>query len=787
MNTVIFFICAFITAAVLFMTNRIAGGHGMSGRLKRMIPLILSVVLVLISMLAYFKVVDPGHYQEAYTFMSLVSAVSCFVSYLDTERFRKEQKFFIKALTVTALLELTLFNLPSYYAITGNYPVKEIPCSDIKTESGGELTDGAIYLQCGEEFKGEIENINIPVSSVYVDLRYTDPRIQTVRFCIDAKDSTRSAEYRNDVARNEAVRNIENSKYIRCDLSGKVSDIRLRMSPSEGENICFTKIIINKPVPFSIQYIRFVLLLILSVFIYSTVSGGVLSESFDSQSNLCSKAAFIMTVLFLTAAFIIVDYRMTEGTWYGCFHAEHGNQVTEELVEAFKKGHVYLDRETEDFLYEIENPYDDTQRNEAGGQGYAWDHVFYKNHYYSYYGIAPVLLLFLPYNLITGYYCSNEFAILVFGFTAICGITLMYLSFIRKWFSGISSGIVIACLFIIQLSSGIWYSLGRTDFYEISLAAGLAFMSWAVFFFIESGVPEGKISLLKTALSSLFFSLAVLSRPTLAVYCICAALFLMSAARRVSEPHRADKLHGYLSRESVKYLLCAMGPMVILGLMQMIYNYLRFESPFDFGIQYSLTINDFTNSEFHIKFCAVALYNYLFNPPVFQMEYPFVRTDFQYMHSSGYFYADTFNTLNTSGLFTLVPLTWFYLASRRAMRQFGTRKQKIKTLLKIAVPCLAAPLIIIMSVWESGYAVRYTGDFSVEIILGAFVMMFLILKSTSNGTIKKLITYMVCFSLVWVIYAEGIQIVNQAFRYYGGVYTFPEIAYSVKSIVSFWY
>ena len=69
--------------------------------------------------------------------------------------------------------------------------------------------------------------------------------------------------------------------------------------------------------------------------------------------------------------------------------------MTQELVDAFEAGQVSLLREAEQPLLELENPYDWSQRLESGVD-YAWDHLLYEGKYYSYYGIAPVVTLFLP-------------------------------------------------------------------------------------------------------------------------------------------------------------------------------------------------------------------------------------------------------------------------------------------------------------------------------------------------------------------------------------------------------
>ncbi|MBR3536705.1 MAG: hypothetical protein IKN85_12840 [Oscillospiraceae bacterium] len=783
MNTVLFFISIIVSTAVFYLSYKNVSEKN-TDRFKRLLPPVLSIVPILLTILGSSNVIEPGQFSDAWAFSAFACALSSFVSFADSEKFGREQKFLLKIIAVAALLELSVFNIPSYRTWVGNYPEKEVNCSDFELRENGYLDDGAVFIERNEEFSGIISDINIPVCTVFADIAFYDEKIQHVEISLDTKDETQSQEFRNDMVKSTLVRDRYGSQFLQCDLSGKVSQVRFRLNFDYGEHVSLRKIVFNKPIPFNIQYLRFIIITVISLFIYSLTCGGVLSEKFSDRQYFCNTAALFITAGCFAVSFMIVDYHMTESTWNDQFHLEKGNQVTEELVEAFKKGHVYLDRDVEEFLTEIDNPYDENQRNEAGGS-YAWDHVLYKDHYYSYYGIAPVILLFLPYNLITGYYCPDELGILIFSFMAFTGISMLFMSIIRNRFSELPAGIVIACLFILQLSSGIWYSIGRPDFYEIAIAAGLAFISWGIYFLFESGLLFGeKISLKKTALASFFLAAAVLCRPTLAVYCISAAILMMLAVPAAAgKKSKSDKL---FNASSVKYILCAFGPMCLLGFGQMAYNYARFDSPFDFGIQYSLTINDFTRSEFHTKFSAIAIYNYLFNPPVFLTEYPFVKTSFQHLHRTGYFYVDVLNTLNTSGLFMLVPLTWFYIFARRAMRCFPTRRQKILNLAKIVIPCLICPFIIIASVWESGYAVRYMGDFSLEVIMGAYILMFLILRTTKNQTIKKMISSFVCFSVIWVIYVEGVQIVNQAFRYQEYIFSFPEIAYDVESLISFW-
>ena len=88
--------------------------------------------------------------------------------------------------------------------------------------------------------------------------------------------------------------------------------------------------------------------------------------------------------------------------------------MTQELVDAFENKQVHLLEEPSAELNALENPYDKNARDSSDAY-VLWDHVYYNHHYYSYYGIAPVVLLFLPYHLITGYYFSSTVAVLLFS------------------------------------------------------------------------------------------------------------------------------------------------------------------------------------------------------------------------------------------------------------------------------------------------------------------------------------------------------------------------------------
>ena len=48
------------------------------------------------------------------------------------------------------------------------------------------------------------------------------------------------------------------------------------------------------------------------------------------------------------------------------------------------------------------------------------------------------------------------------------------------------------------------------------------------------------------------------------------------------------------------------------------------------------------------------------------------------------------------------------------------------------------PLIIIASIWESGYAVRYIADFAWEMLFGALCILFFLYDKYKNEIVRKL-------------------------------------------------
>lgn len=742
---------------------------------------ILTVLLMILGIADLFDIVNFMQYEGAFVLIGFTAFIEYTVCCVCQLKSLRTVRFFGKFLLAVTLLELTVFQFPSYNILTGEQPQKTLNPADAVIESGECKADnsaGTVTMKGKEEVILTFNDINQPVNTFYFETKYgidTDH----IKVTIDAADSTHS-DYRYDIISSDIIKGRKNSQYISCQLSGNVDKIRVKFSGYNTSDVMqISAIKLNEVIPFEVLPIRIGLLLFLGTFAYAIIFSSVLRKPYEKTRKLCGIVVAAMTAVLVFVAVNMVTLKFEDDELRNELKLTTGNQITQELVDAFENKQIHLTDTPDQQLLDLENPYDWSQRNSSGAIA-KWDHVLHDGKYYSYYGIAPVVLFYLPYHLIKGYYCSTSLSIAFFSAMGIIFLSLTYMAFIRRFCKKTSAGCVLAGYTILLSSCGIWYNVGRTLFYEISISSGFMFVAIGAYFFISSNIfGGGKISAVKTALSSLFLGLAVLCRPTLAVYCIAAAIFFIFAIPRSGVSVDENGLAVISRKKRIIYALCAAIPMLALGIIQMYYNYARFGSPMDFGIKYSLTINDFTNSQYHTEFVLIGILNYLFAMPSITADYPFITTPFSKMGVSGYYFSDIGNT---SGIIFLAFPVLAYLLGRRALKWLPDNKSRLKAAARILLPCVIMPIVIICSVWESGYAVRYTADFSWQMVIGALAILFFLYQKSENEMKKDLARKFMAVSMIAAVVINGIQIFNFTFTQTD----FPDICDKLNQMIAFW-
>ncbi len=690
----------------------------------RFLILSLAIIVYFLTLGAlgfYNEVIGAYHYMAFFTASALVLGFSFAIKRTSHNIFR----VIFKAFMVSVFLEILIFNFNSFKINLNDYTDAVKVSKVVFNNFDGEKWQ----TDSNDEAIIEILGIDERIGTLYLDA--SSENSKKIRVNIDFSDET-TREYRYNIASGEIVNDCEESFFIPINASGKVGNLKIKIKPYEGDVITINELRFNKVIPFYFSFSRILFILGVAFLKYLFIDSKRYSKTFKENERLCVLSARWLTIFLIVAAFLIIIVQRDDlfSNIFDDFKTEEGNQITKELVDSFEDGRLDILEEVPEELKNLDNPYDDSQRK---GIYYLWDHLYYDGNYYSYYGIAPVIILCLPFHLITGYYFPSIWCTFIFGAIGIFFLYKLYMEYIKEFFYDIKISFAIMGLITLQLISGVWFCFATGNFYEIAQASGFAFVTSGGYFMLISGViGKRKINLFYLSLSAVLLALGVLSRPTLAVYCICALIFIFAGImkkRRGLMSEGKNRIGFYIS-----YLAAAFLPFILIGGLQMIYNYLRFGNIMDFGIQYSLTINDFTNTEFHSHFAGIGFYNYLFAIPNISPSFPFISSHVETFNPNGYYFVAT----NTAiGLFIMAPICFSYFYSKKAYAVSKSENRKLYFVIISAV-CVIAPLVIIASVWESGYGIRYKTDFAWQFLIGAFTIAFIIYKNCENENIKKI-------------------------------------------------
>lgn len=728
----------------------------------------ITAVLVLTAVSELFF--DFGTFNGAFSIMGIVAAVEFLLHFYLKKTRSRTMAFMGKVLALSFVLEMTLFQFPSYRLLSGGYEPVTLSLADAECENClYDSSVGGVAVKGWDEVSLSYHDLDYKIGTVHVDVRFDDNVTKQVNFYADITEET-GYYYRINVIEAKLIDQCPQSLDTMVQLAGKSDSARFRFSGVfEGDSCVIEGIELNRPIPFDVMPIRIILIVVLATFVYACIYSSFMKKKVCENKYFCRVSAAWITIMAICCGIILVLQQIPKGEFLDRFKLTYGDQITEELVTAFEKGHFYLDTEPTEELLAMENPYDDGTRF-YDDIVFLWDHAFYEGKYYSYYGIAP-LLLFVPYHLITGYFFPTDVAVMIFSSVGVLLLSLVYSEIIRKWFSRITTGTYISGLVIILAACGIWCSVGRPLFYELSISAGFMCFTAAAYAFIKSGIfDKGSAKLSKVAVSSLFMGLSVMCRPTLAVYAICGCLAYIL---NIGKQRKKGKSN------AVPYLACAFLPIMALGLFQMYYNYARFGSILEFGIKYSLTINDFTHTEFHMHNMFIGLYNFLLAPPAFIPDYPFVSTPFSYLGNNSYYFKDE-GTL--SGILFLALPIFGYFLSGNALKRISDKKLRFRAAVIIGLTCVIMPVVVVCSAWESGYSARYMADFSWQIIIGAYCVLFYLYTHSENHSKKRLFNILMGLCGVYTLVVAGIE----SFVFSFPQYDYPKYANILDRLLAFY-
>ncbi|MBF0481009.1 MAG: hypothetical protein HQK81_03615 [Desulfovibrionaceae bacterium] len=293
------------------------------------------------------------------------------------------------------------------------------------------------------------------------------------------------------------------------------------------------------------------------------------------------------------------------------------------LSEAFLAGRTYFEERPPEELKTLKDPYDPAQRNPRieGSAAYLHDASYYNGKYYIYFGPVPSLVLGAPFKLITGLDFNEYLLPAVFcALTYLAGM-LIIVRLRRALAPNASNLAVFAACLAYGLCGTQLFMLRRPSVYEASIAAGVFFTLAAILTLLPVvlSVTTFRKKLAGLVLGSVFLALAVGSRQSYLLSIPPVALLLWVALGEKRRPAQ-----GKPGRFAMAAAFVLPGAALIGCLL--IYNYVRFDSPFSTGHEYQLTSLKADSYEFlSPRFVPANLYLNLFFPLRLEADFPYFQ------------------------------------------------------------------------------------------------------------------------------------------------------------------
>lgn len=377
-----------------------------------------------------------------------------------------------------------------------------------------------------------------------------------------------------------------------------------------------------------------------------------------------------------------------------------------QLYDAFTHGRTWLDLDVDPKLAALENPYDTSVRA-AEKVDYFWDRAYYKGHYYSYFGPAPLLTAYLPVKLLTGKlplpvlaaYISAVLAALAV-FTAF-GTLMRYYKLQASLFTTlITQGALLFAALIPLLQVSV-------TFYYLPYLSAYLWLALFISTMYKAALTESCVRRrLLLAAAGISVVLLVLSRPLCVLFVV---LFFADPAFRLFKMYRSNL------RVLAKDFIAIAVPVALGAVAVCTYNYVRFENIFEFGQFLQLTVTDISQNEqvLSVKRFMGMLWAFYLEPLGVAAAFPF----YSLVHNAAPGVGNYIYTAPHAGLLSFI----FYWGLALAIAEF---RQKNRNLAWLTAACIALSLVMSYFAFNNaGILIRYICDSTVPLGLTAGLLI----------------------------------------------------------------
>jgi hypothetical protein len=369
-------------------------------------------------------------------------------------------------------------------------------------------------------------------------------------------------------------------------------------------------------------------------------------------------------------------------------------------AEGFRHGHLNMEVTPSAALLALPDPYDPV----ANAPYRIHDLTLWQGKYFLYFGVAPVLLVFLPFRLLTGHYVTEPAVVAFFTSLGLLIAARLLHDMRRRWFPGTRPALFLALVAVLGFGSPALFLDQMPQFYQVPISCAFAFGMAGLFCIARVLASAGRPTSPWLLASGVCMGLTLASRPN---YLLAMPLLLLPAWWCV----RAE---GGWSAGWARWKVpaaTAFGPVAGVGLALLGYNFLRFGNPFEFGMRYQLAGQSFVNftplaAHYFPSHFSIYVWKQLWWLPYF----PFVESEPE----------------SPFGVMRYLPVVWLGVAAFWWLRLPKGEDRAGLLALAGAVAWLGTANLAMDSVFFFSPELRYVTDFAPSfILLGAMGAMSL--------------------------------------------------------------
>ncbi|MDD3212562.1 MAG: hypothetical protein PHY64_02755 [Eubacteriales bacterium] len=594
-----------------------------------------------------------------------------------------ETLFNVRALTTAALTPIIV-------------PLETLSC---ETDLTVERNTDNIYIENGSH-KG-------------IDLTCASPDLQlrTVKVSLDGEGVVSVVVFLKDEASAYKLVQVYSAYCVADDLAlrdcyasaesaGTAGEVMVRLLPQGNEGFSVTGVTLNAPIPFQWQPFRMALAFAAAFALLCALFLRGLNMAYHPEKRVHRLIVALPLVgLMVFSIFLAQWIEPDTPLFLGVTDEEaaSGKDTYAVLFETLRAGRLAVDKAPNGELTGLDNPYDQSERV-AKNIRFSFDYAYDNGQYYIYYGVAPVLTVYMPYHLLTGRVPASRDATLLMGWLTIAMLGWAMCGMARRYAPGanvlmLSLGCVAAVF-----ASGAMFLLASADFYYLAELSFVCFCAGAIGFGLHATLqPTRWLRYTQYALSGLCLALTAMSRPSALpmLFALLAPLFVTELVRRRAR-----------LREAVSFLSPA-----LLGIGALLwYNAARFGSILDFGMTKQLTVTDMHWSGVRLSELAPALYHYLMEPLSLINRFPYIAVSYHSLPTVGrYVFA-----ISNTGVLSY-PVTWAAVLLPLAGAYFPMETPLLKRerRLTLWLPLLVSIPMMLVSYGLAGAILRYTCDFRI--------------------------------------------------------------------------